>query len=384
VLPYSGVATIVHIPSGVGKGLTQASLWVAFLLALTVNRRLLFRANAYLALSTLLAATALVVSLRTLHVGSIYRSIRLIGFLATLWALTPWWGRRDLMLLRFHVRCLVAVLTVACVGLLAAPHKAMQAGRLSGVIWPIPATQLAHYAAVATGLAIVMWFSGLMRRNHALVLVAAGLTVLLLSHTRTALVAMILGILVAGLSLFTTRRRVRTVLMTSLVVATVTAVVFAPSLSHWFERGENTATLTSLSGRTTVWDQLVNSPRDKVEVLFGAGLSNNSFGGLPIDSSWLAVYQDQGLVGDAIVALLPLVLLLKAVIVPRGPARALALFLLTYCLIASYTEVGLGAASAYLLDLSVVASLLAAVTSWRPRTRVDQSDHVDVRNKTGL
>jgi hypothetical protein len=43
---------------------------------------------------------------------------------------------------------------------------------------------------------------------------------------------------------------------------------------------------------------------------------------------------------------------------PRGPARAIALFLLVYCLIASFTETGLGAASTYLLDLTIAASVL--------------------------
>ena len=42
----------------------------------------------------------------------------------------------------------------------------------------------------------------------------------------------------------------------------------------------------------------------------------------------------------------------------RGPTRALALYLIVYCLIASFSESGLGGASQYLLDLSVAASLL--------------------------
>jgi hypothetical protein len=63
-------------------------------------------------------------------------------------------------------------------------------------------------------------------------------------------------------------------------------------------------------------------------------------------------------VGDAIVALFMLALLLKAFIVPRGPAKSLALFLIVYCLVASYTEVGLGDASTYILDLSIAGSLL--------------------------
>ena len=44
----------------------------------------------------------------------------------------------------------------------------------------------------------------------------------------------------------------------------------------------------------------------------------------------------------------------------RGLRRAVALFLITYCLVASITETGLGDASPYLLELVVAASLLAA------------------------
>ena len=42
----------------------------------------------------------------------------------------------------------------------------------------------------------------------------------------------------------------------------------------------------------------------------------------------------------------------------RGPRRAVALFLIVYCLVSSITETGIGDASPYLLDLVVAASLL--------------------------
>jgi hypothetical protein len=44
----------------------------------------------------------------------------------------------------------------------------------------------------------------------------------------------------------------------------------------------------------------------------------------------------------------------------RGVRRAIALFLVTYCIVASITETGLGAAATYTLDMVVAASLLAA------------------------
>ena len=52
-----------------------------------------------------------------------------------------------------------------------------------------------------------------------------------------------------------------------------------------------------------------------------------------------------------------LFLLVAAYFQPRGVQRALALFLVTYCLVASFTEVGFTDVSPYLLDLFVAASL---------------------------
>ena len=102
-------------------------------------------------------------------------------------------------------------------------------------------------------------------------------------------------------------------------------------------------------------------------MIFGSGLSNDAVNGspnaaengLPIDSSWISIYQDQGIVGEVLVGAIFLLLLVLAFTRARGPTRALALYLIIYCLIAGFSESGLGGASQYLLDLTVAASLLA-------------------------
>jgi O-antigen ligase len=363
VLAYVPGLAVINVSDTAGKLMTQASLWMALVLALSVNRRAVIRPNMFLFIFTLLAALSLLSTLDTLHFGSIYRAFRLLGFLSTLWLLTPWWGRSDLLILRNQFRCLMGIVIVSAIGIVISPGKALGSGRLVGAVWPVVSPQLAHYAAVAGGLATVLWFCHLISRNRALVLGSISAVILILTHTRTALVAMVVGILVAGLSLFLTRRRVRRALAVVLVTGAVVAVAFAPVLSHWFERGESGTSFTDLSGRTVVWHALVNAPRTKSQTLFGFGLSNDSFQGLSIDSSWLAVYETQGLVGDILVGLSLLVLLGIALTRARGPTRALALFIITYCLIASYTEVGLGDASTYILDLAVAASLLVTSAS---------------------
>ncbi len=53
-------------------------------------------------------------------------------------------------------------------------------------------------------------------------------------------------------------------------------------------------------------------------------------------------------------------LLVTAYFTPRGVQRALALFLITYCLVGSFTEVGFTNVNPYLLELTPAASLLVS------------------------
>ena len=109
-----------------------------------------------------------------------------------------------------------------------------------------------------------------------------------------------------------------------------------------------------------------------VELAVGIGLTDKSFNGLPIDSSWYAVYHEQGWVGLLVVTGYLLALLMAILLRPLNPERTCALFLIVYCLCASYTEVGLGDASPYLLELAVATSLTMAPTR-RPAGEVAAS-----------
>ena len=194
VMSYAKQALIIPIPTVLGKLLTQGALALAFILALMINRKLIVRPNVFLVLATVLAAGALMMSIRdqVSIVGSDYRAIRLIVFVSVLWLLTPWWGRKDMLLLRCQLRALTIVLGTVLLGLAIAPGKAFAfEGRLSGSIWPIPPTQVAHYAAITAGLATVLWFSGLMRRNLAALMFCGSVVILILTHTRTALIALL-------------------------------------------------------------------------------------------------------------------------------------------------------------------------------------------------
>jgi hypothetical protein len=361
VLQFQLIPTVIPIPSIAGKLITQISLVIALVLALSLNRRALIRPNLLLTLLSVMAVVALALSVREFFgLGSLIRALRLLGFLSVLWLLSPWWGRSDMLLLKSHIKWLTFALSTVVLGIFLKPGAAFAEGRLTGTIWPIPPTQVAHYAAVAIGITAVLWFSGMSSSKRTALIITGALAVLILTRTRTALFAMVAGILVAGLSLFIARSRVRQVLLTGLVVVIVVALTALPLLTTWLERGQNLQQLTEFTGRTNVWHALLNQPRTLVREIFGYGLSNKSYTGLPIDSSWIATYQDEGLFGDVISGLILLTLSIIAFMRPRGPAKAVALFLITYCLVASFTEVGLGDASPYLLDLTIAASLLVA------------------------
>ncbi len=268
IMSYSKMPLVIPIPSVLGKGLTQGSLWAAFALALTINPKVRVRPNVYLIICSVLAVVSLAVSMTVLKPGTDYRAIRLMGFMAVLWLLTPWLGRRDMLLLKCHLRCVVTVCAVSLVGLCLAPGKAMQNGRLYGVVWPIPATQLAHYAAVAGTIGAVLWLSGQMSRRIALGLIFISVATIMLSHTRTALVAMVIGILIGGSTLLLRRKRVRKTFMITLVVLVLGALLLMPLASHWFARGESGSSFTDLSGRTLVWHRLLTEPRSEPQILF--------------------------------------------------------------------------------------------------------------------
>lgn len=363
-LTYYG--SLLPIPSVVGKLITQGALPIALLLALSVNRRVIVRPNVLLCLVSLLVVGAILTILLPQHIGTVYRTFRLAEFVAVLWLLTPWWGRRDMLLIHFHRVALWAILGTVFLGVLVAPNYAA-GGRLSGVLWDIPPTEVAHYAAILLGLVFVPWLAGEMSGRYTLFVAVVTVTCLVLTHTRTALVAVVAGIMVAALSLVVAKARVRKFFAIGGAAVSISIIALSSVITTWLTRGEGTTQLTDLTGRTKVWGPLLAFPRDRFQEIMGFGLANKSFNGLPIDSNWLSSYQEQGLWGVTICAIILLFLLVSAYFQPRGAQRALALFLVTYCMVASFTETGFTDASMYLLDIYLAASLLAPAVRSRSK-----------------
>jgi hypothetical protein len=293
-------------------------------------------------------------------VGSTYRALRLLLFVLVLWVLTPWWGRSDLPLLRAHLFCLRVILVSVWLGTLVAPGAAFGSeGRLTGTIWPIPPPQVAHYAAILLGCTAILWFSRVVTGRTMLVTLVACAATLVATHTRTGLLAVVLGLIAGGGSLFVGHARVRRTTAVLVLGAFAVWTVFSPVIVSWLTRGQSSQDLAQLTGRTRVWDAIAERRTTTVQEIFGTGLGDKSFDGLPIDSNWVATHVELGRAGIALVVAFLLVILMAALTRPAGPRRAIALFIVVYCITASYTETGLGDASPYLLDLTVAASLVA-------------------------
>lgn len=371
-LGYTQVDLIIPVPRPVVQLITMGSLALAFALALVLNPRVSVRPNPYLLLLALVALLGLVSSLRfESGLGSLIRCARLLLFVATLWLLSRWW-RGDLRFASFHLRALALVLLSVLAGLVIFPGSAFSGpdGRLAGAIWPITSTQVGQYCAVAIGLVVVLWVARRLDGPSVVAVAVPATVMLLLSHTRTAAIGLLVALLLACLSLVTTEPRARRALAIVVGAAAAGWLLFGGLVQDWLLRGQDAQELSSLTGRAKVWDLLLAEDRTLGEKLMGVGLTDKSFDGLPIDSSWLSVYHEQGWIGLALVALYLVCLVAACVLRPPSPQRACAVFLIAYVLFASYTEVGLGDASPYLLHLAVAASLVL-----RP-DRPDSPGHV--------
>ncbi|GAA1366123.1 O-antigen ligase domain-containing protein [Streptomyces beijiangensis] len=362
-LGSAGAKTIIPLPRSLIQMATMGALVAAFALALAANLRLRMRASAYVFLLTLLLVPSVISSANLESgFGALFRCARLSLFVGTLWLLSRWWPG-GLTFVRHHIRVYFAVLGTVAAGLVISPGAALPdlyGGRLVGALWPLTPPQIGQYAAVIIGLTVLLALDRRTDKASATLVIVPSLVLLALTHTRTATLGLFIGLALAICSLLLTSAAARRFFTWTVLTVVVAAVGFASALQAWFLRGQSQENFSNLTGRAKVWDALLAAPRTAGEQAFGMGLGDKSYAGLPIDNSWLAVYQEQGLIGVGLVAAIILVLGGVALLRPPSLQRACAIFLISYCAIASYTEAGLGDASPYLLHLALAASLLAA------------------------
>jgi hypothetical protein len=371
-LAFNGVS-ILGFPHAIGQVITMGSLGLALLLAIARNPRLAIRPSLFMTLLTLLAVAAALSCLRieTGH-GALLRAARYLVFVSVLWLISPLW-HNPLALIRSHLRAFIGILAIVVVGIPASGGKSLRGdqGRLVGAIWPMPPPQVAEFCAVLVGLLVIAWMHKLLPGRSAGLISAPAFLMLLLTHTRTALAGLVLGLMLAAASATLTSRRAGNFLGAVLAVGGLGALAAGPLVMNWLQRGESAQELGNLSGRGAVWGVLLAQPRSGADRLLGTGLAEKKFGGNSIDSTWLSVYWEQGLIGLALVIGLYLVLVLGIISARPSPGRTVAVFLTVYLLMASYTEVGVGDAGTYAL----LAFLAAAC--------IDHADTADVTGTPG-
>ena len=182
---------------------------------------------------------------------------------------------------------------------------------------------------------------------------------LLLTHTRTEVIALVAGLLVAGLSMFAVRVRVRRLFGTGAITVSVAVIAFSSVLTTWLARGESSHELIEPDRP----DQCLDRRAQRAARLVA---DDRSASACPTRGSTGSHRQqlDRRLLrpgpgsGWPSCAAFLLFVLVNAFFQPRGSRRALALFLVTYLIVTSYTETGLSNASMYLFELALAASLL--------------------------
>ena len=135
---------------------------MALLVALTVNRRVSGAPERVPLPGEPARMEAVITSLQPQHLGTVYRTFRLAEFVAALWLLSPWWGRRDLLLVRCHLGSLAVVQGTVILGLLVAPgmpSTAAGSAACSGVSRP---RRWRTTRRLRLGLVVVLWLGGLL------------------------------------------------------------------------------------------------------------------------------------------------------------------------------------------------------------------------------
>ena len=357
-LPWGLPTRVIDIPKRFEQAGTALALGIAALLALALNRRLRVRDGGFVGLYLLLAGVALIpVAGGWAGLGSLFRTGRFALALLLVLLLSPYWQRDRDVLLEAHLGVFRVLLILTGIGLVAGVGF-NPLGRLWTQIPAMEPPQVGQVAGLMAGVCLLLLIGRVVPARRAALWSFVGLTFLMLSYTRTAMVALLVGLLLGVLCMLSTSRRARAMLSVLLLAAPLIVLLAGPLADTWFKRGQDDAQFATLTGRTKAWDLVYQFPRDTRTDLFGVGLTDKSIEGLPIDSGFLAVYHEEGRLGVAVVVTLLVALVGATVFAPPGPRRAVALFLVTYCIVASYTETGIGDMSSYILSLLVAASLV--------------------------
>lgn len=244
------------------------------------------------------------------------------------------------------------------------PLSSLGAGfRLQGVIIPMLPPRVGEVGALIFGLALVALFARKLRFLPASVLIGAGLVLVALSRTRTSAAAIAFGLVLA--LLLTRRTWFGRLLTLGVPVLVWIAFLVVHPLQAWLLRGQGTRQISSLSGRTTSWQAVLDEKVDLQTMIIGHGLGNKrvllrrgegDIDVMAIDNSWLGLYWETGLMAVVIVAVAMVVAWISVLRAPTPYVKASGALLLGYVSAASLNESGLSDLSSMTLHLLVAAA----------------------------
>lgn len=110
------------------------------------------------------------------------------------------------------------------------------------------------------GLTVLLLLGRRTDRGSAAAVIVLALVLLALTHTRTATLGLLIGLVLAIGSLILTSAAARRFFAWAVLCAAVAAVAFSTALQAWFLRGQSKENLSSLTGRAKVWDALLAAP----------------------------------------------------------------------------------------------------------------------------
>ncbi|TCC65940.1 hypothetical protein E0H73_03160 [Kribbella pittospori] len=277
-------------------------------------------------------------------------------------------------LVRAHLWAHVLLAATVVASLAYAPSQAWRplsslgtGYRLQGVIIPMLPPRVGEVGAILFGLALL----GLLCRKLSMIpsvgLMGLGVVLVAASRTRTSAAAIALGLVIALII----TRKTWAGRIASLAVPGLIGIAFLTigSLHTWVLRGQGTQQISSLSGRTTSWQAVLDEKVSIQTAIIGHGLGNKrvllrrgegDIDVMAIDNSWLGLYWETGLLAVTIVAI---ALILAWVSVLRAPTpyiRACGALLLGYVTAASLNESGLSDLSSMTVHLLVAAAICDA------------------------
>lgn len=258
------------------------------------------------------------------------------------------------------------------------PGATIPIARLKGVIPYVHPNALAFLAVVSIVLAVAGFGFGRYgtRMGPRVLLVLAGVAVIGLTRTRSALVYLVLAAAVGVVTHPALRRRIVVVVPVLLVAAVAVGQLAGGSLTTFVARGQTSEQLGTLTGRVEEWNEAV-------EVFGTAPLLGNGyyaghrFGELALtegevntttDNAWLDVAVDLGLVG--LVTLAGFVLtggrdLVRGLRAGDRRARpALAVF--GVCLAASFVNPSLNEANYWAVVFAFIVMVVAPALERQP------------------